>query len=60
MTLDVKIELSAAEALRGVDGLGPHVDGERFANESGHRDCVGDGKWKCKLFLWIVLVWGHI
>lgn len=35
---DAKVKFLAAEALRGVGGLLLNRDGERFADELGHRD----------------------
>ncbi len=37
---DAKVRFLAAEALRGVGGIIPNREGERFVNELGHRDRI--------------------
>jgi succinate dehydrogenase/fumarate reductase flavoprotein subunit len=45
---NAKVKFLAAEALRGVGGLLLTADGERFADELGHRDYVTGQMWKHK------------
>ncbi|KAI8928818.1 FAD binding domain-containing protein [Entophlyctis helioformis] len=45
---DAKVKFLAAEALRGVGGLLLDVNGNRFADELGHRDYVTGQMWKNK------------
>lgn len=42
---DAKVKFLAAEALRGVGGLLLDRDGNRFADELGHRDYVTGRMW---------------
>lgn len=43
---DAKVKFLAAEALRGVGGLLLDNEGNRFADELGHRDYVTGEMWK--------------
>jgi succinate dehydrogenase/fumarate reductase flavoprotein subunit len=43
-----KVKFLAAEALRGVGGLLLDANGNRFADELGHRDYVTGQMWKNK------------
>ncbi len=43
-----KVKFLAAEALRGVGGLLLDANGQRFADELGHRDYVTGQMWKGK------------
>ncbi|KAL5038776.1 Osmotic growth protein [Batrachochytrium dendrobatidis] len=45
---DAKVKFLAAEALRGVGGLLLDANGNRFADELGHRDYVTGQMWKNK------------
>ncbi|KAJ3172299.1 hypothetical protein HK101_011166 [Irineochytrium annulatum] len=45
---DAKVKFLAAEALRGVGGLLLDANGQRFADELGHRDYVTGQMWKNK------------
>ncbi|KAJ3326429.1 hypothetical protein HDU93_002451 [Gonapodya sp. JEL0774] len=45
---DAKVKFLAAEALRGVGGLLLTADGDRFADELGHRDYVTGKMWENK------------
>ncbi|KAJ3215158.1 hypothetical protein HK099_006497 [Clydaea vesicula] len=45
---DAKVKFLAAEALRGVGGLLLDANGNRFADELGHRDYVTGEMWKNK------------
>lgn len=45
---DAKVKFLAAEALRGVGGLLLDANGQRFADELGHRDYVTGQMWKGK------------
>lgn len=43
---DAKVKFLAAEALRGVGGLLLDNEGQRFADELGHRDYVTGKMWE--------------
>lgn len=43
---DAKVKFLAAEALRGVGGLLLDAEGQRFADELGHRDYVTGKMWE--------------
>jgi succinate dehydrogenase/fumarate reductase flavoprotein subunit len=43
---DAKVKFLAAEALRGVGGILLDKNGNRFADELGHRDYVTGQMWK--------------
>ncbi len=47
---DAKVRFLAAEALRGVGGIIPNREGERFVNELGHRDHTGQEKHSSEFF----------
>lgn len=56
---NAKVKFLAAEALRGVGGLLLDAEGQRFADELGHRDYVTGKMWengKVRETIWFFLM----